>query len=164
MSESPNIERPTTKDMLDKGQNYAVIGVFISLFAFALAVTTPWIYDNFAPPPPTIEDVAVEKALDIREKVVNALVSGEVPEEEIVVEEPSQHWTDSWPLIVMSIALGGIICGTLGFLRKDHRPVAVLAIFFGISSIVAVYMWIALAVFVCVILVAAILSAMGVSI
>ncbi len=163
MSETIETARPSTQDMLDSKQNFASIGVVISLIAFMLAISTPWIYESFAPPPPTLEDIAVEKALDIRDQVVNVLVTGETPKEDPVIDE-SVHWTDSWPFIVIMVAMGGIVCGTLGFISKDQRAVGALAIFFGVSAIIAIYMWIAFAVFIVVILVAAILSSIGISV
>ncbi len=164
----------TTKDMLDQEHSFALIGLLISLFAFSLAVFTPWVYDNFAPREPVLEEVAVEKAFSMYDLLFSfesapdpaetSQDDGEqVNEEPLEAVEEAGHWTDYWSLIVITIALVGIINGTLGSLRKGQRYIGGTAIFFGMAAIVASYMWIAFAIFVFVILVAAILVSMGVS-
>lgn len=161
-----------TETMMDSGHNFAMVGLLIALFAFCLSVTTPWILDEFAPPPPTIEDIAVEKVVNIKDKLLLSFGLGEAEvvngaEEEVSEKAPkkseAKHWTDYWSLIVILIALGGIINGTLGLMRKDTQMMASMAIFFGISAIIAQYMMIMFMVLVVILLVVGILSALGVS-
>ncbi|PCI53726.1 MAG: hypothetical protein COB36_11895 [Alphaproteobacteria bacterium] len=157
-----------TEAMMDSGHNFAMVGLLIALFAFCLSVTTPWILDEFAPPPPTIEDIAVEKVINIKDKLLLSFGFGvaevvDGAEKEAAEKEEAKHWTDYWSLIVILIALGGIINGALGFMRKDTQMMAGVAIFFGISAIIAQYMMIMFAVLVLILLVVGILSALGVS-
>ena len=161
-----------TEAMMDSGHNFAMVGLLIALFAFCLSVTTPWILDEFAPPPPTIEDIAVEKVVNIKDKLLLSFGFGEAEQAEGTEEKVSEtapekeegkHWTDYWSLIVILIALGGVINGALGFIRKDTRMVAGMAVFFGVSAIIAQYMMIMFMVLVVILLVVGILSALGVS-
>lgn len=161
-----------TEAMMDSGHNFAMVGLLIALFAFCLSVTTPWILDEFAPSPPTIEDIAVEKVINIKDKLLLSFGFGDVEQvgsaekdvsEKAPEKEEAKHWTDYWSLIVILIALGGIINGALGFMRKDTRMMGGLAIFFGISAIIAQYMMIMFMVLVVILLVVGILSALGVS-
>ena len=161
-----------TEAMMDSGHNFAMVGLLIALFAFCLSVTTPWILDEFAPPPPTIEDIAVEKVMNIKDKLLLSFGFGEAEaiegvevevSEKAPEKEESKHWTDYWSLIVIFIALGGIINGALGFMRKDTQMMAGVAVFFGISAIIAQYMIIMFMVLVVILLVVGILSALGVS-
>ncbi len=144
-----------------KNQNFAVMGLVIALLAFSLSVTTPWILNEFAPPAPTLEDVAVEKALSIKEKLINAIKVVEKAEAVPPKENP-KHWTDYWSLIIILIALGGIVNGVLGFVKSDNRWIGGTAIGFGILAIVAQYMLIALAVIILILLVGTILSSLGI--
>ncbi|MGH1403737.1 MAG: hypothetical protein ACRBDL_05795 [Alphaproteobacteria bacterium] len=168
----------TTKDMLDQGHNFALIGLIMSLFAFSLAVFTPWINENFAPPEPVLEEVSVEKAGSIYDSIFSfdfifaedANVEGAdatdvqaTEDVESSTQEAPMHWTDYWPVVVITIALIGIIQGAFGLLRKDQRYIATTAICFGMAAIVASYIWIALAVFVFIILITVVLVSMGVS-
>tara|TARA_R110002072_G_scaffold257109_1_gene415873 strand:- start:82 stop:561 length:480 start_codon:yes stop_codon:yes gene_type:complete len=150
-----------TAQMMDVRHDFAIIGLFIALFALALSVSTPWILDHFAPPAPTIEDVAIEKAVGIKDKLILALKGEEYKDSAPKIE--ITHWTDYWSLIVILIAFGGVFNGSLGMIRAETRIVGGTAIFIGMAAIIAQYAWIALGVLVLTLLVIGILSAMGVS-
>ncbi len=148
----------------DQGMRFAILGMLLSLFAFSLSVTTPWILDYAAPPAPKIEEVAVEKALSIRERVMQA-ISGEEQKEITEEKEPvkeMQHWTEHWSFIVILIALGGIINGAFSYMRERHRYIGGLAIFFGMSAILVQYWMITLGILIFLVFLAAILSSLGV--
>ena len=162
----------TTADQLDSRHNFALVGLLMALFSFCLSVTTPWVIDEFSPPP-KIEDVAIDKSVSIANSVLVYLL-GEASETEenvseysdvddIVENKPEKHWTDYLSLIVIVIALGGIINGVLGFMRESTRVIGGIAIFFGISAIVAQYMMIMFAMLIFIILIVGILNSFGVS-
>lgn len=139
--------------------HFAMIGIVISLFALTLSVTTPWILTELSPPAPALEDVAIEKALSIKDKLI-AAAKGE--EYKTVQPPPApKHWTDYWSLIVIGISMGGVILGTVGFISAKSRRMGGLAIGFGLAAIVAQYALIALAVFILIFFIGTILSSFG---
>ncbi len=158
----------STKSMLDRGHNFAILGLIISLFAFSISVTTPWLLNHFSPPAPTIEEVAVEKAISIKDRVMQAVsgakndTEGEGQEKAKVNPKDTQHWTDYWSFIVILIALGGIVNGAFGSLQQKNRYIGGTAIFFGLAAIIAQYWMIAFGILILVLLIAAILSSFGV--
>lgn len=162
----------TTADQLDDRHNFALVGLLIALFSFCLSVTTPWIMDEFSPSP-AIEEAVENESVSI---IGNLLVylwgdasetEGNVSEDstsnDAIDAEQDKHWTDYWSLIVVVIALGGIVNGALGVTRDSTRIMGGLAIFFGISAIIAQYMMIMFAVLIFIILIVGILNSFGVS-
>ena len=176
------IEKKSTKDMLDQGHNFALVGLIICLFAFSLSVLSPWIIDEFAPPPPKIEDIVVDKAVSLRDRLVEVITFSEkevaekkedaaqgdlkikrsIKPAETEGKKSATHWTDYLTPIIIVISLGGIINAAVGLMKQEYRFVACAAIFFGISAIIAQYMMIALAVLVFVLLIAALMSSLGI--
>ena len=162
----------TTANQLDSRHNFALVGLLMALFSFCLSVTTPWVIDEFSPPS-KIENVAIDKSVSIANSVLVYLLGGASENEEnvsedsyvddIVENKPEKHWTDYLSLIVIVIALGGIINGVLGFMRESTRVMGGIAIFFGISAIVAQYMIIMFAMLIFIILIVGILNSFGVS-
>ncbi|MGH1378001.1 MAG: hypothetical protein ACRBB3_04195 [Alphaproteobacteria bacterium] len=169
-------EAATTADQLDAGHNFAMVGLIIALFAFCLSVTSHWIIVELKPVPEKSEvieqeqEVQVTKENNIFAYLLSMMSSEEIVEEEEETETSSsdvsdskKHWTDYLSLIVIVIALGGIVNGTLGFVRENTRVIGGLAIFFGVSAIVVQHMMITFAVLILFILVVGILNSFGVS-
>lgn len=141
--------------------HFALIGLIISLFALSLSVTTPWVLTELSPPAPLLEDVAIEKALTIKEKIIAAAKGEEY--KTVQPPAPQKHWTDHWSLIVIGISMGGIILGTVGFVAAKSRRMGVAAIGFGFAAIIAQYALIALAAFILIFFIGTILSSFDLS-
>lgn len=137
----------------------ALVGVIISLFAMTLSVTTPWILTEISPPASLLEDVAIEKALTIKDKLIAAAKGEEY--KTVLPPAAPKHWTDYWSLIVIGISMGGVILGTVGFVTAKSRRVGGAAIGFGLAAIVAQYALIALAVFILIFFIGTILGSLG---
>lgn len=153
-------ETMPNREKQDMSQNFSILGLMIALLAFSMSVTTPWLLDAFAPPPVPIEDIAIEKALSIKEKI-KAAVTGAEKQEIISVKEELKHWTEYWPLIVILVALAGIMIGTIGFVKDKNRWIGGTAIGFGITAIVAQYALMAFGALLLILLIWAILASMG---
>ena len=160
-----------TKKALDRGHNFAAIGLFVTFLAFSLSVATPWVYEAFAPPPPPVEDVIKEEAVSFSKKLFSSFFGGEVEAEvevkvkeaeETEKEKPTEHWTDYWSLIVIAIAIGGLLNATIGVLQKENKYITRTAIFFGVSAIIVQYLLIALGILLVLIVLVFLLSAIGV--
>lgn len=151
-------QKMSTKEMLDKGHRFSTIGLFVCLFAFALSVTSPWVIKSFKPDPVQVE-VSVEEPQSIKDKVVTAVLGEKKPPPPIVLP----HWTDQIAFVVVLIALAGIVNSCIGLLQKEDQIVSGAGLMLGVCAIIAQYTLIALGVFLFLMLVIAILSAMGVS-
>lgn len=126
---------------------FSLIGLIISLFAFSLAATTPWILPEISPPQQSIEDQVIEKAVSFKDKLVSRLSGEEKAEIEITVStETDTHWTDHWILIIVSLGLAGMITGVIGYIKKEEHRTSLMAILFGLGAIIAAYAWIVFAV------------------
>ncbi len=123
-------------------QVFALIGVVLAILAFSMAVTSPWLQDALNPSTATIEDVVVEKALTIKEKLAAGL-KGE--DYKSIQGEDYSHWSDHLPLIAIVIGTFAIICGVVAFLRKEDSKMSGMAIALGASAIVAQYIIMAVA-------------------
>ncbi len=153
-------ETMPNREKQDDSQSFALIGLIIALIAFSMSVTTPWLLSHFSPPSPPIEDLAIEKALSIKEKITAAMTGAEKPETKPPAKNPV-HWTDYWSLIVILVALGGIINGAVGLIKHHNRWIGGTAIGFGIGAIMAQYMIIALAAVIFILFVGVILNSLG---
>lgn len=157
-----------TKQMLDRGHNFAIIGLFVTFLAFSLSVTTPWVLEVYAPPPP-VEELSEDEAISLSQRLFSSLFGTEVEAEVEIAEadkkekeEPPAHWTNYWSLIVIAIALGGLLNATIGILQKQNKYIAGTAIFFGVSAIILQYILIALGIILVLIILVFLLSAIGV--
>ncbi len=136
---------------------FAMIGLIISLMAFSLSVTSPWLTELIAPPPQeTLEDIAVETALDIKDKLIKGLKGEEYKSPPI---ETKTSLADILPLIIILIALAGTALGTIGFVKKESARTSITAIALGITAIMAIYFLMIAAILLFILLIGAILSA-----
>ena len=135
---------------------FALIGFAFSLFAFSLSVTTPWILDAVSPPQTeSLEDLAVEKAISIKDKFVKGLKGEEFREQQ--VDEP-KHWSDYWFLIVIGLSTVAVIFSAIGFVRKEQDRMSVLGLIIGVLAIVAQYALIFATIFIVIALISAVLN------
>ena len=155
---SQTSQKMGTKEMLDKGHRFSTIGLFVCLFAFAMSVTSPWVISSFKPAPIPVE-VVKEEPQSIKDKVITAVMGEKEPPPPIILP----HWTDQIALAVVLIALAGIFNSCIGLLQKENQIVAGVGLMLGVSAIIAQYAMIALGVFLFLMLVIGILSAMGLS-
>ncbi len=136
---------------------FALCGLIISLFAFCLAATAPWILDELAPTSETsLEETAADMALKIKNHITAKIKGEEVTMQQ--EETASKHWTDHWQVILISLGLSGLICGIIAFVRHEHKRMSLMAIIMGIAAIIATYAWIAFAVVIFLMLVGMILN------
>ena len=161
-----NREKQVSVTNSDAAQTFARVGLLLAFFAFSLSVMTPWIMQSAPEPPPEI--TVEEEGISLTQRVSSFIFDGkisieikETTEDEVI--EPISHWTDYWPMIVLMIALGGVGSGTFGLMNPETRIIGSAAICFGISAIVIQYLLIAFAVLLLVLVVFALLSAMGAS-
>jgi hypothetical protein len=143
---------------------FATIGLIISLLAFSLSVTTPWVAGYLSPPQAAIslEDMAVETALNIKDKLILGLKGKEYK----APPPPPKEATlmDAYPLVIILASLAGIFLGAWGLIKKENLRIAVGAMVMGVGAIVAFYMLVFAAILVLVLLVGSVLGTIGIDI
>ncbi len=160
-------EKMNTKDMLDQGHNFAVIGMFVCLFAFSLSALSPWIVGTLKPAPVAAKVVAEEPEASKAEQTISEKVLGtflgenKADEPEVVVDQ--YHWTDQIAISIVLIAIAGMVNCCVGLIKKQRPAVVYTGLVLGVTAIVIQFTMISIAIFVFLLLIVGLLSAMGVS-
>ena len=144
---------------MDKqSSKFSFIGIAIGAIALLLALVHFWA-GPFSPQP-TLEQTVAEKAVSIREATIAAL-KGEEPKAPV---KQSSMDTDQM-LSLATAVLGGlaIILGVFGYAQKEPLRVAGGAAVLGGSAIAFQFAVVALGAIVLAILIAAVLSQIGIS-
>lgn len=144
--------------MEESSSKFGFTGIAIGAIALLFAVVHFWA-GPFSPQP-TLEQTVAEKAVSIKEATIAAL-KGEAP---IAPEKRSKMNTDEVVSLTTAI-LGGlaIILGVFGYAKKEPLRVAGGAAVLGGGAIAFQFAVIALGAIVFAILVAAVLSQIGIS-
>lgn len=153
------MESSTKVPQTTENHIFALCGLIISLMAFSLAATYPWILDTFAPKNDiSIEEAATEMAFKIKDhitaKITGAEVKPDTPKETDVIS----HWTDHLILTIIISGLIGAICGIIAYVRHEHKRMSLMAALMGFAAIITAYAWIVFAVVIFLILVGMVLD------
>ena len=145
--------------MKNDSSKLSFIGIGLGSIALLLALFH--FYAGPFSPQPTLEDTIAEKAVAIRDATIAAL-KGEEKEKKTVMSEMN---LDKGVQIATAL-LGGIaiILGVIGFAKKESIRVASGAAVLGGGAIAFQFLTVALGVIVVAILVAAVLSQIGIDI
>ncbi len=143
--------------MENKKSLLSFIGIGIGSISLLLALFH--FYAGPFSPQPTLEDTVAEKAVAIRDATIAAL-KGEEKEKKTVMSEMNLDKV----VQITTALLGGIaiILGVVGFAKKEPVRVASGAAILGSGAIAFQFLTIALGVIVVAILVAAVLSQIGI--
>lgn len=143
--------------MNDQSSKFGLTGIAIGAIALLLALVHFWA-GPFSPQP-TLEQTVAEKAVAIKEATIAAL-NGEEP---VKIKHESMD-TDNILRLVTAV-LGGlaIILGVFGYAKKEPLRAAGGAAILGGSAIAFQFAVVALGAIVVAILVAAVLSQIGIS-
>lgn len=143
--------------MEKRKSHISFFGIGLGSIALILALIHFWA-GPFAPQP-SLEQTVAEKAVAIKQATISAL-KGENPPAPI--KRKSYNIDDA--LQIITAVLGGLalIAGVLGYAKKEPLSVAGGAAILGISAIAFQFMAVALGILVVTILVAAVLSGMGI--
>ena len=142
--------------MKESKSTLSFIGIGLGSIALLLAIVHFWA-GPFSPQP-TLEQTVAEKAVSIKQAMIAALKGKEVP-------SPQSRPIDTDQIISIGTAvLGGlaIILGVIGFAKQESMRVAGGAAVLGGSAIAFQFVVIALGAIVLAILVAAVLSQIGI--
>lgn len=137
------------------------IGMIVGLLALAVAVGSTYLVEYLDPPPKPIEDTVADLALKISNKVKDSIIKGRV--ERTAVQKAPMPASKYIPIIALGLGVGGIGFGIIALLRSEDRFIAGTSVALGASAIIAQYAILLTLALVVAILVAAVLSQLGVS-
>ncbi|AQZ93409.1 hypothetical protein ACFSB1_12130 [Halopseudomonas phragmitis] len=142
--------------MDDRKSTISFLGIGVGAVALMLALVHFWA-GPFSPKP-SLEQVVAEKAVSIREATVAALKG------EVAYSHSSKNYDTDWVVSLATAILGGmaVILAVMGVALKEPVRVAGGAAVLGVAAIAFQFAVLALAALVVVILVSAVLGALGV--
>jgi hypothetical protein len=143
--------------MNDKGSKLSFIGICIGAVALLLALVHFWA-GPFSPQP-TFEQTVAEKAVSIKEATI-AAIKGEDP---VKVERENMDTDETLRLVVAVLGGLAIILGVFGYAKNEPLRAAGGAAVLGGGAIAFQFAVIALGAIVVAILIAAVLSQIGIS-
>lgn len=177
-----DFSKPRETETLNNSQGLGTIAIMLSLVAFMLSVSSPWVMEQYAPEPPKLAIEIVtpnqfdsltgeimtwifgmpptapeEKAMEQKEAPKNT--KSEDPEEGVA----TKHWTDHWAITVTVLAMFSIFFAVIALLQRESKAIAFTAMFFATGAIVAQHIMVAIIVGIIFVLIIGLLSAMGVS-
>ncbi|MBK5968794.1 MULTISPECIES: hypothetical protein [Thiorhodovibrio] len=141
-----------------KTRTISLIGVVFGLLALGSALLHFWL--GPLEPTPPLDEVVAEQAVKIKARVV-AKLTGEALQEK---PEPRTRSLDAWiDVLTVSFGFVAIACGVIAFIRREDRRATASAVLLGVGAIGFQFLALALGVIVLVILIAAVLSSLGLS-
>lgn len=135
-------------------------GLVIGFIALVAAVMSPWILESVAPPTKSIDEVAVDVAINIKDRLVAKAKGQEFVAKEKDDKTPSlRRW---YPPVTIGIGLLGMCLGIVGFTRHESTRVSASAVTVGLAAIVFQYFLLLAAAIIFILLIGVILNAFGI--
>jgi len=137
-----------------------MFGLSAAFVALIAAVMSPWMMGTISAPTKTIDELAVDVAVNLKDRVV-AKAKGE----DFVVKTKNdnsnrlQHW---YAPATTGIGLLGLCLGIVGFVRHENTRTSVAAVAVGLAAIMFQYFLLLAAVIILLLLIGVILNAMGI--
>jgi hypothetical protein len=135
-----------------------IIGVIFGMLALGMALLHFWAgpFDRY----PALEEIVADKALSIKERVISKLKG-----DKTVVMAPKREYSKDNLVDIATISFGflAIICAVISFIKREDKRASGSAVFLGIGAIGFQLLTVALGVIVVALLVAAVLSSLGLS-
>lgn len=152
-----------THDQSDsrRSTRFGVVGLIVALFALVAAVLSPWIVEALEPEAKPIDEVAVDAAVRIKDRLA-AKIKGEE-----FVEPPAENlpfdWAKWFPAGIICLGVFAMCCGTVGFVRREDIRINGSAVTIGLAAIVFQYFLLIAAALILILLIGIVLSALGIS-
>ena len=112
------------------------IGLGLSLAALLGAVLSPWVVDWLEPDPKPIDQVAVDVAVKVKERL-SAKLNGQ--ESGTVVQRSSNSWSTTYPASVVGLGAIAVCLGIVGFVGRLDPRVSSATVAIGASAILFQY-------------------------
>jgi len=139
---------------------YSASGLVVGFIAFIAAVMSPWIMDSIAPSSKTIDEVAVDVAVNIKDRLVAKAKGREfVPRSKEVKVSNLRRW---YPATTIGIGVLGICLGVIGYTRHENIRMSASAVIVGLAAIVFQYFLLLAAAIILILLIGFILNTLGI--
>lgn len=139
---------------------WSTSGLAIAFIALIAAVMSPWILDSISPPTKTIDEVAVDVAVNIKDRLVAKAKGQEFVAKMKNDKTPSlRRW---YPPTTIGIGLLGMCLGIVGFTRHENTRISAAAVAVGLAAIMFQYFLLLAAAIILVLLIGVILNALGI--
>ncbi len=139
---------------------WSVFGLVIGFIALVAAVMSPWIMDSISPPTKTIDEVAVDVAVNIKDRLVAKAKGQEFVAKAKDDKTPNLgRW---YPPTTIGIGLLGMCLGVVGFVRHESTRMSASAVTVGLAAILFQYFLLLAAAIILILLIGVILNALGV--
>jgi hypothetical protein len=135
------------------------VGAIVGMLALALAVLPTWVLPEIFPPPP-VENVIVDTASRLKQRVI-AKAQG-VEYREMRAADPAEGWSRACSIAAISLGLAAIGCAVFSFLRREPLRYAGTAAAIGAGAIAFEVAMLALGVLIVLALIAIVSNYLGV--
>ncbi len=143
-----------------RSASWSTFGLAIAFVALIAAVMSPWILDSISPPAKTIDEVAVDVAVNIKDRLVAKAKGQEfVVKSKNDVTSSLRQW---YPPTTIGIGLLGMCLGVIGFTRHESTRVSAAAVTVGLAAIMFQYFLLLAAAIILILLIGVILNALGI--
>lgn len=143
-----------------KSATWSVSGLVIGFIALVAAVMSPWILESVSPPTQSIDEVAVDVAVNIKDRLVAKAKGQEFVAKAKDDKPPSlRRW---YPPVTIGIGLLGMCLGIVGFTCHESTRVSASAVTVGLAAIVFQYFLLLAAAIIFILLIGVILNALGI--
>ena len=155
------MDKPADAPKQGESSRCGIAGLAISLVALVAAVLSPWILDTIEPQSKPIDEVAVDVAVKIKDRLI-AKAKGEeyVPPP---TEKPRFKLSKWYPAGTISLGLCAMCCGIIGFARHEDARVNGSAVTVGLAAILFQYFLLIAGALIIILLIAIVLSALGIN-
>ena len=138
----------------------SISGLVVALVALVAAVMSPYAVDALEPERKAVDEVAVDVAVKIKDRLA-AKARGEEYAPPADAAPTGTDWSRIYPMSVIGAGVLAACVGVVGFVRHDDPRVASATIGVGLCAVVFQYALILAAALLLVLLVGAILAALG---
>ncbi|MCS7465757.1 hypothetical protein NZK35_03590 [Stieleria sp. ICT_E10.1] len=138
----------------------AGVGLVLAICGLVAAVLSPWILDAIEPERKPMDEVAVEFATKVKDRLI-----AKAKKQEYVPPVDADEGFDvaKWyPAGTIALGLCGICCGVGGFCKHEDLRIAGSSVAVGLSAIFFQYFLLLAATILFILLVGIVLSAMGI--
>ncbi len=138
--------------MTTKRSTFGVVGLTTGAIALLVALLSFWALPILIPPKP-IEQVVVEKALDIRQRLVERIAGIESKEQ----RDNEIDWYRICAVVAVALGAAAIVLAGVSFARRENLRISAVAALLGTGAIVAQFLILILAAIVLLVLIALVL-------
>ena len=135
-------------------------GLAVALVALVAAVISPWVLDALQPEAKPIDEVAVDFAVRIKERLAAKIKGKEfIPPP----EEKRFNWDKWYPAGTVTCGVIAICLGVVGFVRHEDIRLNGATVTVGLSAILFQYFLMLASILILILLIGFVLSALGIN-